>query len=450
MVKKAALKKRLLKRDGYRCGVHVGGCGRKLTLAITTIDHIVPQNILRIDPAVYAQLAKDESFLQPMCQDCNSARKQGRLDVAFTCNCHSTTFFSLFGRPELLVSYTKGYVIRRLRISAEESPDGTYLFVWGRTKKGTVGYKPDQFGGVFEYPSSFPDGSSVIRTFRPINVSVQKELIASCQEVQLVLVEHLDLYQIASDASLTLIAIGDALQSSIQSFVRQHSGALLKLSRAISLLIAIGDALQSSIQSFVRQHSGALLKLSRAISLLIAIGDALQSSIQSFVRQHSGASLELSRAISLAGGQYTHLTSSMVNVPNRRSSKSDVQATLAATRDTNRLLPDASQRIVRQMSLASRRMDHAFATPGMQQMLIGTRALNRVMVDAAWQCAKQMSLVSREINSALATPRMQQMLAGIREMNRASSQASLYYKRQYALVSPDKDRFPMSRLRSEQ
>ena len=385
MVKNAALKRRLLERDGYRCGVHVGGCGRKLTLATTTIDHIVPQNILRIDPKIYAQLARDESFLQPMCQDCNSARKQGRLDVAFTCNCHSATFFSLFGRPELLVSYTKGFVIRKLRISAEESPDGTYLFVWGRTKKGTVGYKPDQFGGVFEYPSSFPDGSSVIRTFRPINVAVQKELIASSQEVQLVLVEHLDLYQIASDASLTLTAIGDALQSSIQSFVRQHSGALF----------------------------------------------------------------ELSRAISLAGEQYTHLTSSVVNVPNRRSSKSGVQATLAATRDTNCLLPDASQKIVRQMSLASRKIDRALATPGMQQMLAGTHAMNRVMVGAAWQCAKQMSLASREIDRALATPRMQRVLAGIREMTLASSQASLHLQRQYALVNPDKDRIPMSRLRSE-
>ena len=321
MVRKAKQKKRLLERDGYRCGVHVGGCGRKLTLASTTIDHIVPQNILRINPKVYDQLAGDESFLQPMCQDCNSARKQGRLDVAFTCTCHKATFFSLFGRPELLVSYTKGFVIRRLRISAEESPDGTYLFVWGRTKKGTVGYKPDQFGGVFEYPSPLPDGSSVIRTFRPLNVAVQKELIASSQEVQLVLVEHLDLHQIAGEASLTLTAIGDALQSSIQSYVRQHSGALLKFSRAISL----------------------------------------------------------------AGGQYTHLASSVVNPPNHRFSKSGVQAILAATRDRNRVMPDATQRIVRQMSLASRKIERAFATPGMQQMLAGTRAMNRLMVGAAWQ-----------------------------------------------------------------
>ena len=386
MVKKTALKRRLLKKDGYLCGVHVGGCGAPLTLETTTIDHIVPLNILRIDPEIYDQLARDQSFLQPMCQDCNSARKQGRLDVAFTCKCHSATFFSLFGRPELLVSHKKGYVIRRLRISAEESPDGTYLFVWGRTKKGTLGYKPDQFGGVFEYPSSFPDGSSIIRTFRPINVAVQKELIASSPEVQLVLVEHLDLHQIASEASLTLTAIDDALQRSIQAFVRQHSGAFL----------------------------------------------------------------ELNRAISLASEQYTHLTSSVFSVPNRRFSKSGVQATLLATRDKNRVLPEASQRIAQQISAVSREARRVFATPGMQQMLAGTREMNRVMVDVAGQCAKQMSVVSREARRALATPGMQQMLAGIREMNRASSQPSLHLQRQYMLVNPDKDRFPILRLRSEQ
>ena len=367
MVKNAALRRRLLKRDGYLCGVHVGGCGAPLTLATTTIDHIVPLNILRRDPEIYNQLARDESFLQPMCQDCNSARKQGRLDVAFTCKCHSATFFSLFGRPELLVSHTKGFVIRRLRISAEESLDGTYLFVWGRTKKGTVGYNPDQFGGVFEHPSSFPDGSSVIRTFRPINVEVQKELIASSPEVQLVLVEHLDLHQIASEASLIFTAIDDVLQRSIQAFVRQHSGAFL----------------------------------------------------------------ELSRAISLAGEQYTHLTSSVLSVPRRGSSKSGVQAALAATRDTNLVLPDASQRIAQQMSAVSREARRVFATPGMQQMLAGTREMNRVMVNTAGQCAKQMSAVSREVSRALATPGMQQMLAGIREMNRASSQSSLHLQRQY-------------------
>ena len=321
MVKRAALKKRLLERDGYRCGIHVGGCGRKLTLEKITIDHIVPQNILRVNPEIFDQLANDESFLQPMCQHCNSARKQGRIEVEFTCKCHSASFFILFGKPELLVSYEKSYVTRRLRISAEESPDGTYLIVWGITKKGTVGYKSDQFGGVFAYLPSSPDESDVIRTFRPISVQIHKELTASSSKIQVVQVEHQDLRQIAKEAYPIFAAINDSLQKPVQAFVQQHSRAFLKFSRAISL----------------------------------------------------------------AGEQYTHLTSSVLSVPKRESSKSGVQAALTAIRDTNYVLPDATHRIVRQMSLASRKVERALATPGTQQMLAGTRAINRLMGGSAWR-----------------------------------------------------------------
>ena len=292
MVKRAALKRRLLKRDGNRCGVHVGGCRRKLTLEATTIDHIVPRNILRINPEIYDRLAYDESFLQPMCKECNNKVKQGRIEVEFTCKCHSASFFILFGKPELLVSYEKGSVTRRLRIPAEESPDGTYLYVWGMTKKGTVGYMSDHFGGVFTYPPSSPDESDVIRSFRPTSVQSHKELRASSSKIQVVQVEHQDLRQIAKEAHPIFEAINDAGQKSIQSSVRLHSEAFLKFSRAISL----------------------------------------------------------------AGEQYTHLSSSVLGVPRYESSKSGVQAALKAIRATNRMMPDATQRIVRRMYLASRKV----------------------------------------------------------------------------------------------
>ena len=258
-----------------------------------------PPNILRINPEIYVQLASDESFLQPMCQDCNSARKQGALDVAFACKCHSATFFSQSGRPELQVSHTKGYFIRRLRISAEESPDGTYLYVWGRTKKGMIGFRPTQFGGVFEYPTSLSDENSDTRIFRPIHAEVRKELIVTSPDVSLVLVEHIDLHQIARKASLTLTAIGDALQSSIQPFLRQHSEAMLALSRAISF----------------------------------------------------------------AGEQYAQRMSSVFSASSRTFSKLGVQATLVATRNTNYVLPEVNQRIVQQMHLATREIDRALAAP---------------------------------------------------------------------------------------
>ena len=327
MVKRAALKRRLLERDGFRCGVHVGGCGRKLTLQATTIDHIVPRNILRVNPEVFDQLANDESFLQPMCKDCNSARKQGRIEVEFTCECHRASFFIFLGKPELLVSYEKGYVTRRLRISAEESPDGTNLFVWGMTKKGTVGYKSDHFGGVFAYLPSSSDESDVIRTFRPISVQIHKDMKASSSKIPVVQVEHQDLRQIAKEAHPIYEAINDAGQRSIQSSVRLHSEAFLKFSRAIFL----------------------------------------------------------------AGEQYSHLSSSVLGVPHHESSKSGVQVALKAIRATNRMMPDATQRIVRQMYLVSRKVKRGLATPGMQQMSAGTLAMNRFMGGMTWQCAKQVS-----------------------------------------------------------
>ena len=327
MVKRAALKRRLLERDGYRCGVHVGGCRRKLTLATTTIDHIVPQNILRVDPEIYVQLAGDDSFLQPMCRHCNGAGKQGRVAVEFTCKCHSASFFILFGKPELLVSYEKGYVTRRLRISAEESPDGAYLYVWGMTKKGTVGYKSAHFGGVFAYPPLSPDENSVIRVFQPISVQVNEKSNPSPLKEQVVQVEHQDLRQIAKESYPIFAAINDSFQKPVEASVQQHSGAFLRFSRAISL----------------------------------------------------------------AGEEYTHLMSSVLSVPQSESPKSGVQAALTAIRARNRMMPDVTQRIVRRMYLASRKVSRALATPGMQQMSAGTLAMNRFMGGMTWQCAKQVS-----------------------------------------------------------
>ena len=195
------------------------------------------------------------------------------------------------------------------------------LLSGGITKKGTVGYKSDHFGGVFAYLPSSSDESDVIRTSRPISVQIHKEMKASSSKIPVVQVEHQDLRQIDKEAYPKFAAINDSLQKPVQAFVQQHSRAFFKFSRAISL----------------------------------------------------------------AAEQYTHLTSSVLSVPQRESSKSGVQAALTAIRDTNYVLPDATHRIVRQMSLASRKVERALATPGTQQMLAGTRAINRLMGGAAWQ-----------------------------------------------------------------
>ncbi len=367
MVKRAALKRRLLKKDRFRCGVHVGGCGRKLTLEATTIDHIVPRNILRINPEIYDQLTSDESFLQPMCQDCNSARKQGALDVAFACKCHSATFLSQSGRLELLVSHTKGYFIRRLRISAEESPDGTYLYIWGRTKKGMIGFRPSQFGGAFEYPTSLSNENSDTRIFRPIHAEVRKELIVTSPDVSLVLTEHIDLNQIAREASFALTAIGDALQSSIQSLLRQHSGALLALNRAIS---SAGEQYAQRMASVFSAQSRTFSKL--GVQATRNTSYVLPEVNQRIVQQMHLATREINRALAAPR----------------------MQKMLAGTHTMNRIMNDMALRNARRMSLATRDMNRALAAPRMQQTLAGIREVDRAFAQANLKLQQRYDLLN--------------------------------------------------------
>ena len=88
MSKKEQRKINLLKRDNYRCGIHLGGCSKEITIEETSVDHIIPQNILSNDKE-YIKLKKfykvsekkslDNGLfnLQPMCFNCNNSNKQG-------------------------------------------------------------------------------------------------------------------------------------------------------------------------------------------------------------------------------------------------------------------------------------------------------------------------------------------------------------------------------------
>ena len=65
----------LLERDNWRCGIHLGGCGKTLTLDDFTRDHIVPENVGR----GYG-CRKDVRTMrnyQAMCEICNKKRKDG-------------------------------------------------------------------------------------------------------------------------------------------------------------------------------------------------------------------------------------------------------------------------------------------------------------------------------------------------------------------------------------
>ena len=79
----------LLKRDNYRCGIHLSGCGKKITLEETSVDHIIPKNIFKRYAKKYMRI--EESYktetnktldnglfnLQPMCFSCNNVTKGG-------------------------------------------------------------------------------------------------------------------------------------------------------------------------------------------------------------------------------------------------------------------------------------------------------------------------------------------------------------------------------------
>ena len=79
----------LLKRDDYRCGIHLGGCGKKITLKETTVDHIIPQNVNKKNKLVEIKkrykkrtresLANGLFNLQPMCSECNNSIKKRRV-----------------------------------------------------------------------------------------------------------------------------------------------------------------------------------------------------------------------------------------------------------------------------------------------------------------------------------------------------------------------------------
>ena len=85
-------KKRLLRRDGNICGLHLDGCGKRITkseIQSTTIDHIIPRDyIVKVVPERKKEFEKDWN-LQPMHHDCNVGRG-GQLAGyhAFRCGCH--------------------------------------------------------------------------------------------------------------------------------------------------------------------------------------------------------------------------------------------------------------------------------------------------------------------------------------------------------------------------
>ena len=86
--RKRERKLNLLKRDNYRCGIHLGGCGKEITLEEISVDHIIPKNIMKPNKLIEVKkrykkrtkesLANGLFNLQAMCSECNNFIKKGR------------------------------------------------------------------------------------------------------------------------------------------------------------------------------------------------------------------------------------------------------------------------------------------------------------------------------------------------------------------------------------
>ena len=79
-INKAVLKP----RDAMLCGIHLGGCKKRLKPNEISLDHIIPQSFCAEQPE--QRLAN----LQIMCKRCNNVKKAGQLSdlPVFNCTCH--------------------------------------------------------------------------------------------------------------------------------------------------------------------------------------------------------------------------------------------------------------------------------------------------------------------------------------------------------------------------
>ena len=118
--KKRERKLNLLKRDNYRCGIHLDGCGKEITLEETSVDHIIPKNIMKKNNLIWIKkryknrtkesLANGLFNLQPMCFKCNNSIKKGKFpprDIIKRCSnkCCKFTYHKEKNKWYLVFSY---------------------------------------------------------------------------------------------------------------------------------------------------------------------------------------------------------------------------------------------------------------------------------------------------------------------------------------------------------
>lgn len=93
--KKKRIREQLSTRDELLCGIHTGGCHRRIEGSVS-IDHIIPQS--------FGPKKKFDGFwnFQAMCVKCNNEDKGGQINglPSFNCICH---YFAITGEDLALV-----------------------------------------------------------------------------------------------------------------------------------------------------------------------------------------------------------------------------------------------------------------------------------------------------------------------------------------------------------
>ena len=97
-MRSAKKKKRLLRRDGYICGLHLDGCGERITnseILNATVDHLIPKAYYKAitrkedHPARRGKEFNQDWNCQPMHAKCNVGRGGQLVGYPrFKCGCH--------------------------------------------------------------------------------------------------------------------------------------------------------------------------------------------------------------------------------------------------------------------------------------------------------------------------------------------------------------------------
>ena len=106
--KRRKLDKFLIQRDGYECGLHVGGCGTDACSSPEAdLDHIFPQAFFRDTKALNPREYDRPWNLQRMHKECNREAKGGFVSgfPVFKCACHWLQIRTQGGKYALELSY---------------------------------------------------------------------------------------------------------------------------------------------------------------------------------------------------------------------------------------------------------------------------------------------------------------------------------------------------------